>query len=85
MTCLSSQVEEMWLYELIPLEKILHIDDFVIDECIGEGVYGKVYAATDRANGREVALKFFGYTSNEPREEKIYKEIVMKMHCDHGI
>lgn len=43
---------------------------------------GKVYAATRKSDGKNVALKFFGYTKARPDVNEINREIGLMIKLD---
>jgi serine/threonine protein kinase len=55
-------------------------DDYCDLQYLREGGWGKVYAAVRKSDHKKVAMKFFGYTGNEPIHSEIYKEIALLMN-----
>lgn len=51
----------------------------VENECLGQGGWGKVFAATRKCDQKKFAMKFFGYTNSNPVVEAINSEIVLMM------
>jgi serine/threonine protein kinase len=62
------------------LFQVLNPSDFTVLYLIGEGGIGKVYCAVRKSDGKEVALKFFGYVPNEPDIHQIREEITIMSH-----
>ena len=85
MSDLSINVKDVLQY-FVPKRKILNFDNFKLGGSLGEGGYGKVYAATYVRDGIEVpvALKFFGYTKYKPNLDTIWKEIILMLRLDDG-
>jgi len=54
---------------------LLNVKDYTIESYLSEGAMGKVYLATRKADGKKVAMKFFGYTHCTPVHEEIQREI----------
>ena len=68
--------------ENVPLDDFLEFTglkfdqrDFRLTDEIARGGYGVVHGAIRISTGEELALKFFGYTRNQPRVKWIIKEI----------
>ena len=51
----------------------------VTNKCLGQGGWGKVYAAYRKSDNKQFAMKLFGYTSNAPVIEEVNSEIVLMM------
>jgi serine/threonine protein kinase len=54
---------------------LLQVDDFTVGAYIQTGAMGKVYKGERKADGKAVALKFFGYTDKTPDVNDAYEEI----------
>mmetsp|Transcript_1844 Transcript_1844/g.2926 ORF Transcript_1844/g.2926 Transcript_1844/m.2926 type:complete len:567 (+) Transcript_1844:64-1764(+) len=55
----------------------LKYEDYIVEDMLQEGGWGKVYAAKHRTDGSTVAMKFFGYTKQPPGSVDIAHEIML--------
>lgn len=59
---------------------IVKAEDYVIDpKCVATGAWGTVHRATKKQTGELVAMKFFGYTKNQPVNRMISAEVMCMM------
>lgn len=57
-----------------------NFDTYEIDHNpLGSGGFGIIYKGVRKSDGKEFALKFFGYTGRVPSVEDINMEIVLMM------
>jgi serine/threonine protein kinase len=54
---------------------LMNFEDLEILDFLQEGGWGKVYSARLIADGRKVAVKFFGYTANKPNADAVSREV----------
>ena len=62
---------------------ILNPKSFTFGEVLNCGGFGIVIQATRKIDNCNFALKFFGYTENEPMEEEIDMEIQLMLSLNH--
>lgn len=63
------------------------LGDYNLDKVLGEGGFGKVYLATNRETGENVAIKFMDvshYLTHADQIEEIYREADALQKLDHN-